>query len=427
MNDFNSPEYKRSRAAYVMQCTAEHFVTLLVTDAFLAKLLSYIGISDALVGIISSFVSLAFVIQLAAIFLVKLKLSTKRLVITFDTMSIFFFMFLYLIPFLPLPQSTKTVLVVLSVLIAYFGKYLIYSLCFKWGNSYVEPTNRASFSATKEIISLITGMAFTAIVGYVIDTYEGLGNIEGGFLFLAIAIFILNVCNFTCLMLIKKEDASEHKADNEPFSKVIKEILGNKNFKSIIVLTILYDVARYFTIGFVGVYKTKDLVMSVFLVQLVNMVANMTRALISKPMGRYSDRKSFAKGFRFGLCLMAAAFFVLMFTTKSTWWLIIVYTILYNCSYAGTNANSFNIAYSYVDSKYISQAMAIKNSIGGVLGFGVSILAGRVLELVQANNNTVLGFHVYGQQILAGISFVIVVISIVFINKVIVKQEVKIQ
>ncbi len=424
MSDFNSNEYKRSRSAYMVQCTVEYFISLLVTDAFLAKLLTHIGISDYLIGIISSFISMAFVIQLAAIFLVRLKVSTKKLIVFFDTLSIVFFMLLYLIPFVPVGATERTVLVILSVLIAYAGKYLIYSLCFKWANSYVEPTKRASYSANKEILSLITGMIFTAVMGFIIDKFEGLGNIEGGFLFIASAILILNICNFICLSMIKKEDVSEHRADSEPFSVVLRNTLGNKNFRSIIILTVLFDVSRYFTLGFVGVFKTNDLLLSVFLIQIINIVANGCRVLVSKPIGKYSDKTSYAKGFRLGLFLSALAYVMLIFTSNKTWWLVILFTIFFNCSYAGTNANSYNISYSYVDSKYISQAMAIKNSIGGICGFGASILGGKVLEMIQKNNNMIFGFHIYGQQLLALISLLIVGVTILFMNKVILKQKV---
>lgn len=60
MDIYDSPEYKRSRGAYIVQCAMYYLVTLLVTDVFLAKLLGSIGIKDSLIGIISSFVSLAF-------------------------------------------------------------------------------------------------------------------------------------------------------------------------------------------------------------------------------------------------------------------------------------------------------------------------------------------------------------------------------
>jgi len=173
MNDFNSKEYKRSRAAYKAQCTIYYFVTLLAADAFLAKLLSAIGIKDSLIGIISSFISVAFVIQLLSIFLVKLKVSTKKMVIVFDTVGIFFFAFLYVIPFLPISLEIKTALVIVSVIAAHAGNYLISSILFKWANSFVEPTKRGSYSATKEIISLLSGMVFTSIIGYIIDRFEG--------------------------------------------------------------------------------------------------------------------------------------------------------------------------------------------------------------------------------------------------------------
>lgn len=86
--DFNSSEYKRSRVAYMVQCTIEYMISLLVTDVFIAKLLTSIGISDAVSGIISSFISLAFVIQLFSIVLMKTKCSVKK-IIGFDALSIF--------------------------------------------------------------------------------------------------------------------------------------------------------------------------------------------------------------------------------------------------------------------------------------------------------------------------------------------------
>ncbi len=422
--NFESKEYKRSRASYMAQCSVEYFVSLLVTDAFLAKLLTHIGISDSLIGIISSFITMAFVIQLLSIFVIRLKASTKRIVMTFDTISIFFFMILYFLPFIPVSKEIKTALIMLSILIAYAGKYLVISLLYKWANTYVDPTKRASYSANKEIISLVSGMAFTAAIGHIIDRYEGLGNLEGGFLFIAISIFILNICNFICLLLIKKEASSEHRADSEPFSTVLKYTLGNKNFRNVIVLTLLWDIARYFTMGFVGVFKTKDLMLSVFLVQIINIVANGFRVLISKPLGKYSDKYSYAKGFEFGLILALAGFVVLMFTTNKTWWLIIVFTILFNCSYAGTNQNSFNISYSYVDSKYIAQAMAIKNCIGGIFGFGASLLGSKVLDIIQSNGNMIFGIHIYGQQVLAGITVLVLIITLIFTKTVIAKQTV---
>lgn len=427
MDIYDSPEYKRSRGAYIVQCAMYYLVTLLVTDAFLAKLLGSIGIKDSLIGIISSFVSLAFLIQLFSIFLLRLKVSRKRLVITLDTIGICFFMLLYLVPFIPVSTEIRTVLVIVSVVIAYAGNYLISTICFKWANSYVDPEKRGSFSSTKEIFSLASGIIFTIIIGYIIDRYEGIGNQKGGFLFIAITILILNMSNIICYAMIKKEDGTEQKKEEHPMSEIFKNVIGNKNYRNVIVLSIMLETAKYFTIGFMGIFKTKDLVLSVFAVQVINMAANIIRILVSKPLGKYADKHSYAKGIELGLYILGAGFLLNMFTTKSTWFLVVLFTILYNCSQASTNQNSFNITYNYVDYKYISQAMAIRNSIAGICGFAASIIAGKILGIIQANENQVFGVHIYGQQLLSAISLVIVVIAILFTKKVIEKQKVIIQ
>ena len=52
-NRYRSREAQRSRSAYTAQCAFEYFVTILVSDAFLAKLLKHIGLDDAAAGIIA--------------------------------------------------------------------------------------------------------------------------------------------------------------------------------------------------------------------------------------------------------------------------------------------------------------------------------------------------------------------------------------
>lgn len=425
--NYNSPEYKRSRAAYMAQCTFEYFVSLLVADAFLAKVLTALGMSDFLVGIISSFISLSFVFQLLSIFVVRLKISTKRLVITADTVSQLFFMLIYIIPFLPAAPGTKKVFVMLAILIAYALKYLILSLLFKWANSYVDPGHRAVYSANKEVISLIAGIIFSSIMGYVIDKFESIGELRGGFLFIAASMLVLNILNFISLMMIKKENAKEHAADSVPLRFVMKHTLLNRDFRNVIIMTSLWEFAKFFSIGFMGIYKTKDLMMSVFAIQMINMAANACRVLVSRGFGRFSDKYSFAKGMELALCIAALGFLFNMFATPSHWYFIVLYTICYNCATAGLNQNSFNIAYSYVPIEYVTQAMAFKNSIGGICGFSAALLAGKLLKAVQMNDNTFLGIHLYGQQLLAGVSFVLTVVTMLFIRFVIAKQKVKIQ
>lgn len=426
-NVYESSAYKRSRKAYMAQQTFEYFVSLLVTDAFLAKFLTELGLSDFLIGIISSFITLSFVFQLLSVFVMRAKISTKRLVIISDTVSQLFFMLMYLIPFIPVEANIRKLFVMLAILVAYACKYLVLSLCFKWANSYVDPEHRAIYSASKEIISLILGIIFTTVVGAIIDKFENIGNLRGGFIFVAVSMLILNICNFTSLMMIKKDDKSSHIADNVPMRTVVKHTLGNKSLCNVIIMTCLWEFAKYFSVGFMGVYKTKDLMLSVFTVQIINMIATCCRIFVSRGFGKFSDKYSFVRGMELALCLAALGFLFNIFATPSHWYFIVIYTILYSCSQAGLNQNSYNIAYSYVKLEYVSQAIALKNSIGGICGFIAALIGGKVLQLVQLNGNIVFGNVIYGQQLLSGISFVLTVVTLFFLHFVVAKQKVKIQ
>ena len=71
MNIFDTKEYRLSRGAHIAQCMFDYVISLLAADAFLAKLLNYVGMSDSLIGIISSITALSFLFQLLSIWYVK--------------------------------------------------------------------------------------------------------------------------------------------------------------------------------------------------------------------------------------------------------------------------------------------------------------------------------------------------------------------
>jgi hypothetical protein len=66
--------------------------------------------------------------------------------------------------------------------------------------------------------------------------------------------------------------------------------------------------------------------------------------------------------------------------------------------------------------------MAVKTAAGGIVGFGMSLLGGRILAAVQAAGNTVLGLPVRGQQVLALLSLVLTLGTVLYTALVIERQ-----
>ena len=421
--DFSSAVYRRSRRAYVLQCTFEYLIALLIADAFLAKLLSALEIDDATVGIISSFITLAFTVQILSVLICRRRMSSKRISTVLNCVGHLLLVFLYLTPFLPFRGTGIRLIVMGIILVSYAMRYLVATIVFRWANSFVDPNRRADFSAKKEIVSLLCGMVFTASVGYIFGRFESAGRMDRGFLLIAILVLILNAANFICFLCIGKEEAPENCAV-PGMREVLHETLGNKNFRSVICMTVLWEMGRYFTVGFVGIYKTNDLAIPMFTIQIVNICGEAARAILSRPFGKLSDRTSFAHGIEIALGIAAAAFLCLMFTGPATWFLIIPYAMLYAVCLAGLNANSFNITYSYVRPDCIAEAMAIKNCIGGLCGFGASLLGSRILSYIQGSGNRFLGIKVHGQQVLAGCSLLLIAGAFLVTHLVIGRQKV---
>lgn len=418
---YSSKAYRQSRSAYTAQCLFEYFISILCSDAFLAKLLKDIGLSDALTGLLSSFISFTFFFGLFAIPLAGKLKKVKKPIITLDTLSQLFFTALYAVPFLPSGTAAKGAVVTVLLVLAYFTLYLNTSICYKWGNSFVSPAKRGSFSATKEMISLIAGVFFTLFMGFVTDKYENAGNLHGAFIFIGITMIITCGCNFACLELIKEKPLSESGAKQSP-RKIIEQTFLNTRFRNAMILTAITETARYFTIGFMGTFKTVDLGFSVSKIQIINVAANLGRFAVSKPFGKYSDKNGFANGYFAGNLLSAAAFFIGIFTSTKTSILVLPFTMLFNMSLAGTNQNTFNMAYSYVDDEYILSAMTVNNSVRGICGFLSSLAGSKVLSFIQGNGNRLFGRAVFGQQILSAGSLILSLAALIF-NKCVVSKQ----
>ena len=205
--NYASPLFVRSRRAYSTQCMLEYFIALLVSDAFLSKLLTVLGLSDAQVGVISSLISAAFLFQLASVFLVDRIRRVKRCLLFFTTFSQMLFASLYFLPFLNLPAALRQPTVVCLLLLGYFCNYFVTTMVFQWGNSFVSPDLRGEFSAGKEMQSLLGGMIFTLLIGFMVDTLEARGRLMSAFLYIALIGLLTSAGNYICIRRIGGREA----------------------------------------------------------------------------------------------------------------------------------------------------------------------------------------------------------------------------
>ncbi len=406
-------KYKISRVMYILEAALEYFISIAVGTVYLARITSYIGMSDALTGILSSFVSLGCGFQLLAIFLAN-KRPVKRWVTAGHVFSQALFALIYLVPVFSFTKMQKTLIFVVLLLLAQIIHNVINAPKINWFMSLVDDKKRGSFTANKEIVSLASGIAFSYALGTVMDYFDGRGETKIAFIVCGVGLFALTLLH-TLTLLFSKEKTEEQ--IQTPVKGNIKKLLKNKTLFKLIMVSILWNVASCATFSFTGTYQAKELAFTATFSSLVIMVGSLIRALVARPMGKFADKYSFRKMLSICFVVEAIAFGINIFTAPSNGkWLYFIHYVLYCVGMAGINSAAINLIYDYVEQDQRTSALALQQTFAGVAGFLVTVLLSPLVEWIQAGN-----FPFYAQQILSVISFVLVIVDVVYINTIIKK------
>jgi hypothetical protein len=416
---------RKARGIFLFEATFEYFVQILVTGAFLATLLSKNGVPDWLVGIVSSFISLTCIFQIFSASVVRKGSSVKRVIFLLALANELIFVFLYIIPIFPFSSSVKCIIFVLFIFLAYALYNLVNPLKFSWYMLFVRADQRGTYTAKKEIISLIGGIAFSFLMGSLSDYFTEKGQDNTAFLVSALGVFVISAVH---LMLIAAtpEHSLEVSGSGKNFFSSLK-VLKSKTVLALIVIEILWKTATMITNPFYGIYQTSELGFTLTFVSLLTMVQAIVRSCVSPLMGKIADRL----GWRINLsiCYFAGAlgFVTMVFCTPSNGAVMyLLHNIFYGISMAGVNSGLMNIYFDYVPVADRTATLGVKSAIGGVVGFLSTTVASVALAKIQKSGIEIQGTPVYAQQILSLVSAVICALGVVYVL-VVVKRLKKIE
>lgn len=149
---------------YILEASFEYLISILVTGSFLATVTKSLGTSDRLTGILSSVISLGCLFQLLSIAVRKTRV--KRFVVFGSVINQLLFMLLYVIPLTGMIEQFKIILFTVFIISAYLIYNLVHPKKINWLMSLIDNRQRGRFTANKEIVSLIMGMAFSFYIIY---------------------------------------------------------------------------------------------------------------------------------------------------------------------------------------------------------------------------------------------------------------------
>ena len=403
----------RSRFLYIIEAALEYFISILVSGSYLATLTSSLGMSDSLTGIISSFISLGCLFQLLSVFLKRRRV--KTIVTTLSVVNQLLFMLLFIIPLSGAGKQIKIILFMSVIILAYLIYNSIHPLKVNWLMSLADDSQRGIFTSKKEIVSLLTGMLFSFGMGTLIDHFRYQSEMETAFILCGVTVFILTLLHTLTMAFSAEIPLPEEPGRSNP----IREMFGtlkNKNVVRVTVLFVIWHMATSSATPFYGTYLIKELGFSLQFVSVLSIIYSLVRASVSTFWGKFADKNSFASMVSICLCIAGAGFFVNVFTVPANGRIFYtLYYALYAVAMGGINSALTNLVFDMVEPQMRSNALALSQSVSGVIGFFTTLLMSGLVSHIQTNGNRFLGLDMYAQQVTSAAAFVFTMLSVLYV------------
>lgn len=406
---------KIGKILYILEAGFEYLISILVAGSFLAKLTGTLGMSDSLTGILSAVISLGCLFQLISVAIRRNRV--KPLVITLSIINQLLFLFLYVTPLFEMDKNMKTGLFILAI----FSAYLLYNIAFpkkiSWLMSLVDDKERGIFTANKEIVSLLMGMGFSLGMGSVMDYFLDRGQVKAAFTIGALVIFALMVLHtLTMVFTVEKPLPKEEKTVS--LKEAFLDLLKNRGVRTVAFIFVLYYIGTYVAVPFYGTYQINELGFSLKFVAVLGIVTAVVRIMVSRALGRYADRKSFAAMLEICFLMMAFSYLCVMFSVpKNGKVMFTLYYVFCGIANGGISSASTNLVFAYVTPEKRSDALAVNFAVSGTAGFLATLAASPVVSYIQRNGNQLFGISMYAQQFVSLIALFFMLLGAFCIRK----------
>lgn len=398
---------KISIGSIVIEAAVEYLISITISGVYLARITGKLGFSDSLTGVISSFLSLGCLAQLASLFLFKKTRSPKRVVLITFVFTKLMYLAVYLLPTLNIPGTVKTVLFIACFCSSKLIGNLAAANKTNWMYSLIDERSRGKFTSTNEMISLLSGMGFTYLMGAMIDRMEAAGKEIGVFYVCSAIVLVLSVISFLSIYAV--EDVPMATRGNISVKATVKSLMADKMIRRVVIVCTLWSVASHCATPFYGAYQINELGFSMTFVSVLSILYSVVRIAFSRLLGAYADKKSFSHMSFVCFLIVGAGFFVNCFTTPANGKIFFtVYYCLYAISMGGINSAMTNLVFEHVKGSNRRDALAINSAFGGVAGFAATCVMSPVVAHIQNSGNMFMGMHMYAAQFVSAVAFVIV-------------------
>ncbi len=428
-------DMKKSRIYYTTADTAAQTIGQLAGGTFLATLMSYSGISDANIGIITSLLSLAALIQLFLINYLK-RIKKYKFLVTITALQRVLFAALYFVPLLTVSNNAKALLIAGLYFLGQIFVQIGIPASQDWIASLVPSRLRGKYFSIKDSVAVFVVSSFMLICGMIMDYFKK-SNLLMGFILIGAILLILSVINVVGFSMMKEprtsyldmngkemhgrlaKKAKEHlppKKEQSILSE-IKEAVYDAKYRKAFTVQCLYTLAFYICAPFNSSYWINDLKLPYTFMMLFIFIFNLYRIYITPKLGRMADKHGMGKILRYTLFILGVNFLIITFTMPfNAYPMYILASITGSTAWAFVGIGLFGIQLDFYRNDKRMIWLTLTSSVCGLFGFLVSIVGGSLLTFLQKADLHLFGLKIYAQQILNLLGFLIIVLAVIYIK-----------
>ena len=312
-----------------------------------------------------------------------------------------------------------------------------------WIATLVPMELRGRYFSRKDAIAVFVTVTTMLIAGVIMDKTAGplqhIGFLINGSLILILV--ILNFWAFSCMKeprharlnafgqemhghLARKNKEDAPARQKGVLKTEILEAFRNPDFRKAFWTNILWLTAFYTSSPFNTSYQIKDLSLPFTFIMVVGFFGNLIRIAITPMVGRMGDRYGMACIYKYSLVGILLNFaFMALSVPSNAYPMTIAATIFSAIGWSFAGIGLFGIQLELINEEKRTLQLSILSSIGGVYGFLVSFLAGRLLSHLQHTPLILAGRPLYAQQITNTLGVLFLTALILYTKFVVQKRE----
>lgn len=423
-------DYEKSRRRYIVGDAAAQTIVQLAGGTFLVSLMLSVGFSDAQAGVFTSIASLAALFQLFTMRMVN-HLTKRKLFICLMTVQKLYLAFIFFIPLLPVPDSSRQLLAIAGYFVAQVCAQIGTPATQDWIASLVPARLRGNYFSRKDAVCVFVTVTMMLLSGVVMDATAGerqnMGFLLNGSMILILV--LLNAWAFSCMKEPRQGELND--AGKEIHGKLrakypkrevvsngsliteIKEAFGSADFRMAFTLTLLWQTSFYCASPFNTSYQLGELGMPFTFIMVIGFLGNMLRIAITPLMGKLGDKHGMAFLYKYSLVgiLLYFIFFALA-DPANAYPMVILGTVCSALGWSFAGIGLFGVQLELLDEKKRDLQLSILLALSGAYGFLVSFVSGCLLDFLQRTLILLPGKRLYAQQFtnLLGAFFLLVTI-----------------